>query len=454
MPKCTQTQSEKFNFGRIGRKQITANFDGGDLGSDGGLLLLKSLDEKLGLTRAAARAMVDPRNPDLIEHPMQSLIAQRVYALCCGYEDLNDHDRLRHDSILQTALGRDELLGSSPTLCRMENRTSSRDAAGLARVLFEQFIQAHAHASAPDEIVLDIDASDIPLYGDQEYREFHGYYDHYCYLPLYVFCGDHLLAAYLRNSRIDGAKNATALIKTLFKGIRAHWPDTRIVVRGDSGFSRQRLLRWCEKSGVFYVIGLARNERLQREVALVECAMKEAYEQSAEKQREIGEFAYAAQSWDIPRRVVTRLEYGAQGVNPRFIVSNLPASDYSAEALYDGLYCQRGEAENRIKETQLDLFGARASCQRFKANQFRTLLAALAYTLMQALKRHALAGTEFSRATSATIRSRLLKIGCAIMKNTRRIVLMLASAHPLRETFELAARRLNAMSALPAMGVP
>ena len=173
-----------------------------------------------------------------------------MYALCCGYEDLNDHDRLRHDSILQTALGRDELLGSSPTLCRMENRASSGDAAGLSRVLFEPFIHAHAHASAPEQIVLDIDAYDIPLYGDQECREFHGYYDHYCYWPLYVFCGDHLLAAYLRNSRIDGARNATALIKTLVKAIRAHWPDTRILVRGDSGFCRQRLLRWCENNGV------------------------------------------------------------------------------------------------------------------------------------------------------------------------------------------------------------
>ena len=452
MPKCTQSPSEKFNFGRIGRKAIVANFDGGDLGSDGGLLLLKAIDEKIGLTRAAAQAVVDPRNPDLIEHPMQSLIAQRIYALCCGYEDLNDHDRLRHDLLLQTALGRDELLGSSPTLCRMENRASSSDAAGLARVLFEQFIAAHA--VAPDQIVLDIDASDIPLHGDQECSEFHGYYDHYCYLPLYVFCGDHLLAAYLRNSRIDGAKNAAALIKMLVKGIRSHWPDTRIIVRGDSGFCRQRLLRWCENNGVFYVIGLARNEVLQREVALVECAMKEAYEQSGEKQREIGEFVYAAQSWDIARRVVTRLEYGAQGVNPRFIVSNLPASDYSAEALFDGLYCSRGEAENRIKETQLDLFGARASCSRFKANQFRILIAALAYTLMQALKRHALAGTELSRATSATIRCRLLKIGGAIIKNTRRIVLMLASAHSLRAIFALAARRLHEMRARPAIGVP
>ena len=252
MPTRTQSDSEKFSFGRIGRKPIIANFDGCDLGSAGGLLLLKSLDEKIGLTRAAARTVADARNPDLIEHPMQSLIAQRIYALCCGYGDLNDHDRLRHDSILQTALGREALLGSSPTLCRIENRASSGDAAGLSRVLFEQFIHAHAHvhASAPEQIVLDIDASNIPLYGDQECREFHGYYDHYCYLPLYVFCGDHLLAAYLRNSRIDGAKNATALIKTLVKAIRAHWPDTRIIVRGDSGFCRQRLLRWCERNGV------------------------------------------------------------------------------------------------------------------------------------------------------------------------------------------------------------
>ena len=456
MPKCTQSFSDSLQFGRIGRKRIEANFNGGDLSSDGGLLLLKAVDDAVGLTRAAAAAVKDRRDPDLIEHPLHTLLSQRIFGICCGYEDLNDHAALRLDGLMQTAVSREGLLACAPTLCRLENAVKRSDCTALSGVLIDQFINAHTHGDggAPEQIVLDVDASDIPLHGDQEGRQFHGYYDSYCYLPLYVFCGDHLLAAYLRNSRIDGAKNVTALIKVLVRRIRQTWPEVRIIVRGDSGFCRQRLLRWCEKEDVGYVIGLARNARLHQQVEWIELDMKEHFEATGEKQREIGEFVYAADSWDTPRRVVTRLEYGPLGINPRFIVTNLPESSYDANALYDGFYCKRGEAENRIKEAQLDLFGTRASCHRFLANQFRLLLSALAYTLMQALTRRALEGTELARATSATIRCRLLKIGASIMKNTRRIVLMLASNHPLRDIFEKAARRLMPNTPESAFALP
>ena len=454
MPKCTQSAPDALQFGRIGRKRIEANFNGGELSSDGGLLLLKAVDERVGLTRAAAAAVKDRRDPDLIEHPLHTLLSQRIFGICCGYEDLNDHAVLRLDGLMQTAVSRECALGSAPTLCRLENAVTASDCVALSGLLMDQFIGSFAKASPPEQIVLDVDASDIPLHGDQEARQFHGYYDSYCYLPLYVFCGDHLLAAYLRNSRIDGAKNVTALIKVLVRRIRQSWPEVRIIVRGDSGFCRQRLLRWCEKERIGYVIGLARNERLHQQVEWAELDMKERFEASGEKQREIGEFVYAAKSWDRARRVVTRLEYGEQGINPRFIVTNIPESSVDANALYDGFYCKRGEAENRIKEAQLDLFGTRTSCHRFMANQFRLLLSALAYTLMQALKRHALAGSELARATSATIRCRLLKIGASIIKNTRRIVLMLASNHPLRELFALAAARLTSSPRESAFALP
>lgn len=434
MPKCTAGQME---FGRLGRRVLSADFDGGALSSDGGLMLLRRVDERIGLSRGVASVLHDGRDPDRITHDMRALVAQRLYALCCGYEDLNDHSALRRDPLMQTAVGVTRDLGSAPTLCRLENAATQADVGALHRVLIEQFIASHD--AVPDELILDIDASDIPLHGDQEGREFHGYYDHYCYLPLYVFCGQSMLACYLRRSRIDGAKNATALIKVLVAQLRLAWPSVRLIVRGDSGFCRQRLLRWCEKHRVDYVIGLARNKRLERLVEPLETRMHAAYAQSGAKQREIDELRYAADSWDKERRVITRLEYGSQGNNPRFIVTTLTdASSY----LYDTLYCARGEAENRIKEAQLDLFGTRASCHDFLANQIRLLLAALAYTLMIALRRLALQGTALQRACAATIRVRLLKIGVAIIRNTRRIRLMFASHHPYRDTFLSAAQAL------------
>lgn len=438
MPKCTE---ERIDFGRLGRRVVEADFSGGELCSDGGLMLLRQVDRHTGLTRQAGAALDDARQSSKVRHSLRSLIAQRIYALCCGYEDLNDHDALRLDSVMQTALDRDQVLASAPTLCRLENTATRAQVWALHEVLISQFIASYAQA--PDRLVLDIDASDIELHGDQQLREFHGYYDHHCYLPLYVFCGDAMLACYLRRSRIDGAKNTTALIKLLVQRLRRSWPDTEIIVRADSGFCRLRLIRWCERNGVGYVIGVARNPRLQAIVALAELAMADEYAAAQRKQRMIDEFTYAAESWDKPRRIVTRLEYGAQGTNPRFVVTNLTTE---ATELYDSVYCQRGEAENRIKEVQLDLFGTRASCHKFLANQFRLLLAALAYTLMQRLRVVALHNSDLANASASTVRSRLLKIGVAIVRNTRRIRLMYASHHPLRELFARAALRLSALS--------
>jgi hypothetical protein len=425
------------SFGRLGRRQIEVNFEGGALSSEGGVMLLRQADRRIGLSKAVAAALHDPRNPDMIVHELRDLVAQRLYALCCGYEDLNDHAALRADPLMQTAVGTARELGSSPTLCRLERRATRADVVALNRVLVDQFIASQQRC--PGELVLDVDASDIPLHGDQEQKEFHAYYDHYCYLPLYVYCGKALLACVLRNSRIDGAKHAAAVIKLLVTRLRQAWPGVRIIVRGDSGFCRQRLIRWCERHGVGYVIGMARNARLHRCVAHWEREMEKAYEKTGTKQRRIREFSYAAKSWNRNRRVITRLEFGSQGTNPRFIVTNL---DRSPEDLYDHLYCQRGEAENRIKETQLDLFGTRASSQKFLANWLRVMFSALAYTLMGRLKELALAGTELAHATTATIRVKLLKIGAAVIRNTRRIRILLASHHPLRDLYATAARAL------------
>ena len=343
MTKCTTPSIE---FGRLGRKKIEANFNGGDISSDGGLMLLRQVDRKIGLSKAVANAIHDPRDPYRVTHQMEDLVAQRILGLSIGYEDLNDHDQLRKDILLQTALDSEEDLSSSPTLSRLETRANRDDIIGLNRVLLELFIAKHKWP--PEELILDIDASDIPLHGDQERTEFHGYYDHYCYLPLYVYCGKDLLCCVLRNSRIDGAKHSAAVIKLLVTRLREQWPETRFIIRGDSGFCRQNLIRWCERKGVGYVIGVAKNNCLQTIVMGWELALESAYKTTGEKQRCINEFYYGAKTWNCKRRIVTRLEFGAMGNNPRFVVTNL---DIPAVKLYDDLYCKRGEAENRIKET-------------------------------------------------------------------------------------------------------
>lgn len=439
MPNCTEEAGiNKIEFGQLGRRVVQGQFDGGSMTGDGGVMLLGATDRKLGLMDAAARCIADPRSPLLIKHGVRDMLRQRVYGLALGWEDLSDHGALRHDVAIQTAVGVDAPVASAPTLCRLEKWADRATAWRLHEVLVDQFIASFK--TVPEELVLDFDATDNPLHGQQEGRFFHGYYDCYCYLPLYVFCGQQLLCAYLRPSRIDGAKHAAAIVKLLVTRLRHKWPQVRIVFRGDSGFCRQRILNYCERAGVHYIVGLARNARLQGITQFLELAMKDAFEASGLKQREVGEFVYAAQSWARQRRVITRLEYGQQGNNPRYVVTNLTGS---AQALYDELYCQRGEAENRIKEAQVGLFATRTSCQHFQGNQLRVLLAALGYVLIERLRALALQGTALATAQVDTLRNKLLKVGAVVTRNTRRIRLYLASNWPSADIFAHAMRQLH-----------
>ena len=323
----------------------------------------------------------------------------------------------------------------------MEKLGTRAAAIKLHAVLVDQFIASFK--TAPKELVLDFDATDSPLYGRQEDRFFHGYYDSYCYLPLYVFCGEQLLAAYLRPSKIDGAQHAAAVLKLLVTRLRQTWPQVKIIFRADSGFCRQRILNWCDRRTVQYVVGLARNTRLHDRVSRQETAMKAAFNQSQVKQRALLELHYGAHTWKYTRRCVARLEYGSQGTNPRFVVTNIPLAERDATSLYDDLYCQRGEAENRIKEAQLGLFATRTRCHYFNANQFRLLLSALAYTLVERLRALALQGTALARAQISTLRSKLLKLAAVITRNTRRIRLYFASHWPSAPIFQQALQVLN-----------
>ncbi len=434
MAKCTDGM---VGFGKVGRRVVEAAFDGGDIVSDAGALLLRQADKRIGLTRMAASVFEDKRRKASVRHSMRSLLAQRIYGLCCGWEDVSDHNTLRKDLALQTAVGRDEELASGPTFSRLENSATAAHAAALHRVLLDQFIASRR--TTPNELILDIDATHVPLYGEQEAAHFHAHYDNYCYLPLYVFCGQDMLACVLRPSWRDPASVLSALIRLIARRLRQAWPGVKLIVRGDSGFCRSKALRRFDAWGIDYLVGLQKNSQLQWRCAIAMHALAEQYEATGQKQRYIGEFRYASRSWERERRVIARLEHGAQGANPRFVVTNLSGN---ATALYEQVYCARGEAENRIKEAQLDLFGRRASCSRFAANQMRLLLAALAYTLMINLRRLGLAGTELERACTATIRIKLLKIGAAVLRNTRRVRLFLASHHPLKHVFLSAARAL------------
>lgn len=440
-PNCTAQKRVDvgvIDFGQLGRRKVEGRFDGGSMSSDAGVMLLAQVDRKLGLLDAASRCITDPRKAHLITHEMRQMLCQRVYALALGWEDLNDHGALRSDVAMQTAVGIDRDAASAPTLCRLEKWADRDSAWRLHEVLLEQFMASFK--SAPEELVLDFDATDSPLHGQQEGRFFHGYYDSYCYLPLYVFCGQQLLCAYLRPSNIDAAKHAAAILKLLVVRLRARWPNVRIVFRGDSGFCRQRILNWCERSGVHYIVGLARNARLQAQVALAELWMKDEYESTQAKQRMVDEFNYAAKSWPRERRVITRLEWGSQGGNPRFVVTNMTDKP---QLLYDGVYCQRGEAENRIKEAQVGLFATRTSCHVLRSNQLRMLLAALGYVLIERLRALSLQGTELATAQVDTLRIKLLKVAAVITRNTRRIRLYLASNWPSASVFALAMGQLR-----------
>jgi len=441
-PNCT-VQGELdlgvLDCGRLGRRVVEARFDGGSMTSDAGVMLLAKVDQRLGLLAAAARCIADPRSPLLVTHAVHEMVRQRTFGLALGWEDLNDHKALRCDVAIQTAIGVDREGASAPTLCRLEKWADRATAVRLHALLVDQFIASFKRP--PEELVLDFDATDCPLYGQQEGRFFHGYYDSYCYLPLYVFCGQQLLCALLRPSRIDGARHAAAVLKLLVARLREKWPDVRIIFRADSGFCRKRIINWCERSAVGYVIGLARNERLQQQVEYAQLMLAQQYQATGVKQRWVSEFNYAAKSWPHERRVITRLEWGAQGSNPRFVVTNL---DHAPEPLYDRLYCQRGEAENRIKEAQIGLFATRTSCQHFAANQLRVLLAALAYVLIERLRALGLKGTELATAQIDTLRIKLLKLAAVVTRNSRRIRLYLASNWPSAPIFAQAMRALGA----------
>ena len=361
-----------------------------------------------------------------------------MYGLALGWEDVNDHGGLRDDLALQTAVGCDGRLASPSTVGRLD-RAAGRDWAWAAHVLLvESFIASFD--TAPAELVLDFDATDDAVHGCQVGRFFHGYYDRYCFLPLYVFCGDQLLVSYLRPSNVDGAKHAWAILALLVKRLRQEWPDVRIVLRADSGFCRHRMLNWCEGHDVGYIIGLAKNARLNADAEMWMGWAEAAFRHSGDKQRLFAELRYGARTWKRRRRVIARLEHGPKGANPRYVVTNLEGG---GQSLYDGLYCQRGEMENRIKEQQLDLFADRTSCHDWWPNQFRLTLASLAYTLIEAIRRVALAGTEMARAQAGTIRLRLLRIGAVVIRNTRRVSLHLSTACPDKALFHLAAARLK-----------
>ncbi len=419
-----------FEFPFVKGRQVTANFKGGSVSSDAGLLLVSQADKQLGLVKAVAKVIKDSRDQSKVKHSTEDMLRQRVFGICMGYEDLNDHQNLRSDIAFQTSVGTDETLASSSTLCRFENKANRETAFNMHKVIVEQFIKSFK--SPPKELILDFDSTDDLVHGNQVGRFFHGYYSNYCFLPLYVFCGKQLLVAYLRPANQDGATHAAAILKLLVVRLREVWPHVRIVIRADSGFCRQTMLNWCDRNIVNYIIGIARNKVLEKRLSPLMALAKEQFDSSKEKQRLFKEFIYGAESWVRPRKIIGKAEYSSGGANPRFIVTNL---DGDPQTLYDKVYCARGDMENRIKEQQLYLFADRTSCHEWYANQFRLLLASLAYIIFEYIREKALVGTELECARVDTIRLKLLKIGAVITKNTRRICFMLSSHYPYQSLF-------------------
>lgn len=427
-----------FQFPLVKRRKVELNFEGGDITSNAGVQLLSEVDRRLNLCRSIAGLIGDQRRKASCEFSLTELIQQRVYALALGYEDLNDHNDLRHDLALQTAVSRDEVMASAPTLHRFEQRSGRETAVQMHEVLFEQFIQSYN--KPPKRLILDFDATNTPLHGEQEDRFFHGYYDQYCYLPLYVFCDRHLLVSYLRPSNIDGAKHSWAILSLLVKALRSRWPKVDIIFRGDSGFCRWKMLSWCEKHNVNYIVGIAKNTRLleasERWLSLAE----ECFQALGTKQRIFSSIYYAARNWKQKHRVIVKAEHSQYGSNPRFVITNLEQTD---QYLYDKMYCARGDMENRIKDQQLGLFADRTSCQKWWPNQFRQLLSGLAYVLLEGLRRLGLEGSILEKASPNTIRIKLLLIGAVVLKNTRRIKIMMSESTPSKTVFAQVITRLN-----------
>jgi hypothetical protein len=461
----TECSADWFGFAPVEGREVVAAFDGGAISSDAGALLLGAADRAIKLTERLARCFHDTRRQDLIEHEVVTLLGQRVFGIALGYEDLNDHDELRHDPVMAVLAGKLEgrredcapVAGKS-TLNRLElSRLAptryhkiSHNPIAIQRLMVELFLDAHR---PPRQIILDLDATDDPLHGEQEGRFFHGYYDCYCYLPLYLFCGRHLLAAKLRPASLDAASGAVAEVARIVAQIRRRWPRVRILLRADSGFAREELMAWCEANGVHFLFGLQQNDRLIAEIAS-ELAQAEAKSRrTGRPERSFKDFRWTTRrSWSRARRVVGKAEFTKDEANPRFVVTSLKRAECKPKYLYEKLYCARGEMENRIKECQLDLYADRTSTATMRANQLRLWLASFAYILLCAVRRIGLHHTPFANASCGTIRLKLLKIGALVRVSVRRIKIAMASSCPTAEIWGCAAIRLNA--AASARGSP
>jgi hypothetical protein len=448
----TECSRDLFGFEVVEGRQVVAAFDGGEVTSDAGALLLGATDRAIGLVQRFAACFDDGRVRGQVEHTIETMVAQRVFGIALGYEDLVDHDQLRHDPVLATLAGKLQArrrdcapLAGKSTLNRLEHapigpsryHKIGHDGEAIERLFVDLFLEAHK--TAPRRIVLDLDATDDPLHGHQEGRFFHGYYDCHCYLPLYVFCGSQLLAARLRRSNIDASAGALEEVARIIARIRARWPRVEILLRADSGFAREALMSWCEASRVDYVFGLARNERLVGAIADDLAVAEAASLAQGGPARRFADFAWRTlDSWSRARRVVAKAEHLPKGANPRFVVTSLPADETDARTLYEDIYCARGQVENRIKEQQLDLFADRTSAATMRANQLRLWSASFAYVLLDALRRIGLRHTQFAAATCGTIRLKLLKIGAQVRLSVRRIKIAMASACPYQTEYHLA----------------
>ena len=457
MTECTQSS---FPFAGHGRRQVVARFDGGTISSDGGALLLRQLEQSTGIVRQFAACFGDHRQPAQIEHSVRELVSQRVYGLALGYEDLNDHDQLRSDPLLALLSGKQDLEGKQrrrsqdrgkagagkSTLNRLEGTPAKADAKSrykkivldtdaADRLLTALYIQSQPRQ--PERIVLDLDATDDPLHGHQEGRFFHGYYGHYCYLPLYIFAGEQLLCARLRPANIDAAAGSLEEVQRIVEQLRQSWSDVKILLRADSGFCRDELMSWCEANAVDYLIGLPQNARLQRRIKRRMKLARRRFVKTGKAARVFGDFHYRTRkSWARRRRVVAKAEYLAKGENPRFVVTSLTAKQAAAQQLYETIYCARGEMENRIKEQQMGLFADRTSTAEFRSNQIRLYFSSIGYCVVEALRRRGLAGTKMARAQCTTIRLRLFKIGARVRITARKVWISLATGYAWAGVFE------------------
>jgi hypothetical protein len=454
----TECSADLFGFAPVEGRAVVAGFDGGRMTSDAGAMLLGATDRAIGLLERFAGCFTDHRAAELVEHTVAGLVRQRVVGIALGYEDLIDHDQLRHDPVMAVLGGKLEAkrsdcapLAGKSTLNRLElggaepsrYHKISYDAAQIEAVFVDLFLDAHG--AAPPQITLDLDATDDPLHGHQEGRFFHGYYDNYCYLPLYVFCGRHLLASKLRSANIDASAGSVEEMARIVARIRQRWPQVRILLRADSGFAREALMAWCENNGVDYLFGLAKNSRLVEEIKTELAQAAEQSQKTGKPARRFKDFAWRTHdSWSHERRVVAKAEWTEGKANPRFVVTSLAREEHEARHLYEKLYCARGEMENRIKECQLDLYADRTSAKTMRANQLRLWFAAIAYVLLCALRRIGLAHTQFARASCGTIRLKLLKIGALVRTSVRRIKLAMPSAFPYQAEYRGAHAALNA----------